>query len=238
MRSIAFLFASFFVGAATLQADVKVIQAFEGDGFDSWQTTGTAFGLAPVAGKVTGVNGEFRNYGGNALVVSGHGGDAATGTLTSPDILLTHPFLGFLVAGGNHSGKTAVQLLINGKVVREAVGKNGLTLAEVIWDIAEFKGKKGVVRMVDSEVGAWGFIAADHFLFSSDNKPKFSSGGRPKPKAANNLVRVAGEGSAALRSMQLEFWDAWLGRKWQAGNQLLATAKSSTPADTVWLRTR
>lgn len=47
-----------------------------------------------------------------------------------------------------------------------------------------------------------------------------------------------GEGSAALRSMQLEFWDAWLGRKWQAGNQLLATAKSSTPADTVWLRTR
>ncbi|MEY4798427.1 MAG: hypothetical protein RI978_728, partial [Verrucomicrobiota bacterium] len=198
MRSIAFLFASFFVGAATLQADVKVIQAFEGDGFDSWQTTGTAFGLAPVAGKVTGVNGEFRNYGGNALVVSGHGGDAATGTLTSPDILLTHPFLGFLVAGGNHSGKTAVQLLINGKVVREAVGKNGLTLAEVIWDIAEFKGKKGVVRMVDSEVGAWGFIAADHFLFSSDNKPKFSSGGRPKPKAANNLVRVAGEGSAAL----------------------------------------
>jgi len=96
MRSIAFLFASFFVGAATLQADVKVIQAFEGDGFDSWQTTGTAFGLAPVAGKVTGVNGEFRNYGGNALVVSGHGGDAATGTLTSPDILLTHPFPGSL----------------------------------------------------------------------------------------------------------------------------------------------
>ena len=198
MRSPSFLLASLLVGAAALQADVKVIQAFEGDGFDSWQTTGTAFGLAPVAGKVDGVNGEFRNYGGNALVTSGHGGDAATGTLTSPDILLTHPFLGFLVAGGNHPGKTAVQLLINGKVVREAVGKNGLTLAEVIWDIAEFKGKKGVIRMVDAEVGAWGFISADHFLFSTDNKPKFSSGGRPKPKAANNLVRVAGEGSAAV----------------------------------------
>ncbi|NBV78672.1 MAG: hypothetical protein EBR62_02245, partial [Verrucomicrobia bacterium] len=181
-----------------MQADVKVIQAFEGDGFDSWQTTGTAFGLAPVAGKVDGVNGEFRNYAGNALVTSGHGGDAATGTLTSPEILLTHPFLGFLVAGGNHPGKTAVQLLVNGKVVREAVGKNGLTLAEVVWDIAEFKGKKGVIRIVDNETGAWGIIAADHFVFSSDNKPKFPSGGRPKPKAASNLVRVAGEGSAAL----------------------------------------
>ena len=61
MRSPSFLLASLLVGAAALQADVKVIQAFEGDGFDSWQTTGTAFGLAPVAGKVDGVNGEFRN---------------------------------------------------------------------------------------------------------------------------------------------------------------------------------
>ncbi len=198
MRSSSFLFASLFLGAAAVQAEVKVIQAFEGDGFDSWQTTGTAFGLAPIAGKADGVNGEFRNYGGNSLVCSGHGGDAATGTLTSPEILLTHPFLGFLIAGGNHPGKTAVQLLVNGKVVREAVGKNSLTLAEVVWDIAEFKGKKGVIRIVDDETGSWGIVAADHFIFSSDNKPKFPSGGRPKPKAASNLVRVAGEGSAAL----------------------------------------
>jgi quinoprotein glucose dehydrogenase len=187
------------LGAAVLSADVKVIQAFEGDGFDSWQTTGTAFGLAPVAGKVDGVNGEFRNYGGNALVCSGHRGDAATGTLTSPEILLTHSYLGFLVAGGNHPGKTAVQLLIDGKVVREAVGKNSLTLVEVVWDIAEFKGRKGVLRILDNETGSWGIIAADHFLFSSDNKPKFPTGGRPKPKAASNLVRVPGEGTAALQ---------------------------------------
>lgn len=199
MRSLPLVIASLFLSAAAVQAEVKVIQAFEGDGFDSWQTTGTGFGLAPIAGKCEGVNGEFRNYGGNALVCSGHRGDASTGTLTSPEILLTHPFLGFLVAGGNHPGKTAVQLLINGKVVREAVGKNGLTLAEVVWDIAEFKGKKATLKLVDNEVGAWGFIAADQFIFSSDNKPKFATGGRPKPKASNNLVRVAGEGSAALQ---------------------------------------
>ena len=187
------------LGAAVLSADVKVIQAFEGDGFDSWQTTGTAFGLAPVAGKVDGVNGEFRNYGGNSLVSSGHGGDAATGTLTSPEIRLTHSFLGFLIAGGNHPGKTAVQLLVNGKVVREAVGKNGLMLAEVVWDIAEFKGQKGVLRIVDNETGSWGIIAADHFVFSSTKEVKFATGGRPKPKAASNLVRVPGEGTAALQ---------------------------------------
>jgi hypothetical protein len=58
-----FLFASFTLclGAVGLQADTKVIEAFEGDGFDSWQTTGTGFGLAPIVGKVHGVNYEFRN---------------------------------------------------------------------------------------------------------------------------------------------------------------------------------
>ena len=195
-RVIPLLIAS--VLSASLGAQTKVIEAFEGDGFDSWQTTGTGFGLAPIAGKVDGVNGEFRNYAGNALVCSGHRGDAATGTLTSPEIKLTHAYVGFLVAGGNHPGKTAVQLLVGGKVVRESTGANDLTLREKVWDVSEFKGKTGVIRIVDEHVGSWGIIAADHFLFSTDAKPKFPSGGRPKPKADSNLVRVAGEGSAAL----------------------------------------
>ncbi len=186
------------LAASALQADTKIIQAFEGDGFDTWQTTGTGFGLAPIAGKVDGVKGEFRNYAGNALVCSGHGGDAAVGTLTSPQLKLTYPFLGFLIAGGNHPGKTAVQLLIDGKVVREATGSNDLALRDVVWDISEFKGKSGTIRIMDDEVGSWGIIAADHFIFSTEAKPKFPMGGRPKPKAANNLVRVAGEGTAAL----------------------------------------
>ena len=198
MKSSLFATFTLCLGASVLTAETKVIEAFEGDGFDSWQTTGTGFGLAPIAGKVDGVNGEFRNYGGNALVCSGLRGDAATGTLTSPEIKLASPKLGFLVAGGNHPGKTAVQLLVAGKVVREATGANDLTLRETVWDIAEFKGKTGVIRIVDNETGSWGFIAADHFVFSNDAKPKFPAGGRPKPKADSSLVRVPGEGSAAL----------------------------------------
>ena len=191
MKSSLFATFTLCLGAVALQAETKVIEAFEGDGFDSWQTTGTGFGLAPIAGKVDGVNGEFRNYGGNALVCSGHRGDAATGTLTSPEIMLTHAKLGFLVAGGNHPGKTAVQLLVGGKVVREATGANDLTLRETVWDIAEFKGKKGVIRLVDDHVGAWGFIAADHFVFSTDAKPNFAKGGRPKPKADTICPRIS-----------------------------------------------
>ena len=47
-----------------------------------------------------------------------------------------------------------------------------------------------------------------------------------------------GEGSQALRAMQLAFWDAYLAGEWEAGNKLVAAAKRSTSADTVWLRTR
>ncbi len=198
MKSPLFATFAFCLGAVSLSAEVKIIEAFEGDGFDSWQTTGTAFGLAPIAGKVDGVNGEFRQYAGNALACSGHRGDAATGTLTSPEIKLTHPFLGFLIAGGNHPGKAAVQLLVGGKVVRHATGANDLTLRETVWDIAEFKGKKGIIRIIDEAVDAWGFIAIDQFVFTTDAKPKFDKAGRPKPKADATLVRVAGEGSAAL----------------------------------------
>ncbi|MFM9148151.1 MAG: hypothetical protein ACKORI_08565, partial [Verrucomicrobiota bacterium] len=181
-----------------LGAETKVIQAFEGDGFDTWQTTGMAFGLAPVPGKIKGINGEFRNYGGQALVCSGHGGDAALGTLTSPKVRIDLPYLAFHVAGGNHPGKTAVQLLVGDRVVREATGVNGLTLRTVSWDVSEFKGKEGVIRIVDDHQGSWGIIAADHFVLSTDKEPKLPSGGRPRPVAESNLRRVEGEGSAAV----------------------------------------
>lgn len=194
------LFIALLVGATVLPAEQKVIQEFEGDGFDSWQTTGTAFGLAPVEGKVDGLNGEIRGYSGNALVCSALGGYAATGTLTSPEIKLTHPYLAFLVGGGSHTQTLEVQLIVNEKIVRTATGHNGLTLRKVVWDIAEFKGQKATIRLVDEEKGDWGFIAADQFVFSSNDKPILSTSGRPRPKIDSKLVPVPNEASAAIIS--------------------------------------
>lgn len=47
-----------------------------------------------------------------------------------------------------------------------------------------------------------------------------------------------GEGSQALRAMQLGFWSAYLVGSIEAGIKLLTNAKGSTSSDTVWLRTR
>ncbi|MCH1498159.1 MAG: hypothetical protein L7U83_03730, partial [Akkermansiaceae bacterium] len=97
-----------------------IFDTFESDGFGEWLVEGDAFGKAPTAVTPEGVNGKITGYSGQYFVSSGHGGDKPTGSLTSPEFKISQPFLGFLIAGGGHKGKTAVQLLIEDKITFEA----------------------------------------------------------------------------------------------------------------------
>jgi len=198
MRSLYLFIVGFFLSTSLCHAKNELIQDFEGDGFDSWQSTGTAFGLSPVAGKMDGLDGELRGYSGDALVCSANGGYGATGSLTSPEFTVTHPYMAFLVGGGSTINTLAVQLLVDNKVVRVATGHNGLTLRTVVWNVAEFKNKKAVIRIVDEEKGDWGFIAADRFVFSAVENPVLPNNGRPKAKLDGNLIPVPNEASAAI----------------------------------------
>lgn len=198
MRSPYLYFVALFLSATLCHAKNELIQDFEGDGFDSWQAKGSAFGLSPVAGRMNGLAGELRGYSGNALVCSANGGNVATGSLTSPEITLSHPYIAFLVGGGSSSKTLAVQLLVDDEVVRMATGHNGLTLRRIVWNVAEFKDKKARIRIVDEEKGDWGFIAADRFVFSLTENPTLPMSGRPKPRLDGNLIPVPNEASAAI----------------------------------------
>jgi quinoprotein glucose dehydrogenase len=163
-------------------AATKVLQAFEGDGYGDWKIEGSAFGLAPTGGKMDGLTAELTGYAQESLACSAHGGDAAVGSLTSPAFKVTESYICFLVAGGKHPGKTAVQLLLDGKVVREATGENSLQCKTQVWDVSEFKGKNVQIRLLDGERGSWGIIAADHFLMTDYANQKFpasTKGGKP-----------------------------------------------------------
>ena len=197
MRSIYTTLIALLVFASLCHAKSDVIQDFEGDGFDSWQTTGTAFGLSPVAGKMDGLDGELRGYSGESLVCSANGGYVATGTLTSPEFAINDSYIAFLVGGGTNIKTLAVQLWVDDKVVRSATGHSGLTLRRVVWDVAEFKGKKAKIIIIDNEKGDGGFIVADRFVFSLNDNPTMPTGGRPKPKSDGNLIPVPNEASAA-----------------------------------------
>jgi levanase len=97
-------------------------------------------------------------------------GDDRRGTLTSPEFPITKNFMSMLVGGGNRSadsGQTlAVQLLINGQVVRSLAGDNSGVLNWKGWDVSEFAGQNAQLRVVDQATGGWGHLTLDHVMLT------------------------------------------------------------------------
>src|SRR5580658_2557539 len=95
---------------AHAQNDI-LIADFEGKDYGDWKTTGTAFGPGPAQGPLPGQM-AVTGYLGHGLVNSFYGGDAATGTLTSPQFKIERKYLNFLIGGGMHPGETCINLLL------------------------------------------------------------------------------------------------------------------------------
>ncbi len=156
------------------RADVLVAD-FEGDTYaDGWKTTGTAFGKGPARGALPNQM-PVSGFLGKGLVNSFAGGDDSTGTLTSPEFTIDRKHINFLIGGGKHPGKTCVNLLVDGKVVRTATGPNDKAggtehLDWHTWDVAEFAGKKAIIEIVDEQKGGWGHINVDHIVQSDTKK--------------------------------------------------------------------
>ena len=121
--------------------------------FERGPSTGTAQGQQTVSGFL-----------GRKLVNTfDPGGDALTGTLVSPEIALTKKYVHFLIGGGR---ECSFQLHVDGKKVRSASGKEQERLEWATFDITEFKGKKGIFKIVDDQSGGWGHINIDHIIQS------------------------------------------------------------------------
>jgi sucrose-6-phosphate hydrolase SacC (GH32 family) len=154
-------------------ADDVLIADFEGANYGAWTVTGEAFGPGPARGTLPGQM-PVTGFAGQRLVNSFHGGDTSTGTLTSPEFKIERKFIGFLIGGGK-GDKLALQLLVDGKVVRTATGPNDKpggseALAQESWDVSEFTGKSAVIQIVDRATGGWGHINVDQIV-QTDRKP-------------------------------------------------------------------
>ena len=123
----------------------------------------------------------FTGFAGDSFAASGHGGDGAVGSLTSPEIKISAPYIHFLVAGGKHPGKAEVQLLVDGEVKMRATGADDLQFRKVTWDVRDLSGKSARIRIVDGETGSRGLIAADHFQFSDSEDFKITPSAVPNP---------------------------------------------------------
>ncbi|MEH0551175.1 GH32 C-terminal domain-containing protein [Streptomyces sp. B21-101] len=134
-----------------------------------WTTTGDAFGTGPAQGTLPNQQ-QVTGYLGNGLVNTFLNGDASTGTLTSPAFTVDKKYLDFLIGGGAHPASsdapTAVELIVDGKVVRSATGSNGEALNWASWDLSDLQGKQARIKVVDDNTGGWGHIDLDQVVLS------------------------------------------------------------------------
>ncbi|WP_340384852.1 GH32 C-terminal domain-containing protein [Streptomyces sp. SS7] len=147
----------------------EILADFDNGTYGDWTATGDAFGPAPATGTLPGQQ-QVHGFQGSGLVDTFRDGDAATGTLTSPEFTIDRRYVNFLIGGGNHPADspnpTALELLVDGRVVRSATGKDAEALETASWDVHDLVGKKAQIRVVDDNTGGWGHINADQILLS------------------------------------------------------------------------
>ena len=176
MKKITFAMAIVLLFTVALQAAVPdlVIADFEGTQLWQLESTGEAFGQGPAQGTLPhqmAVSG----FHGKGLVDSFYGGDHSTGTLTSPEFKIERKSIRFLIGGGGWAGKTCMNLIVDGKVVRTAVGPNtkpggSEALEPGAWDVSDLIGRTAHIEIVDSATGGWGHINVDDIV-QTDRKP-------------------------------------------------------------------
>ncbi len=185
-----------------------VIADFEGPDYGDWKSTGQAFGKGPAHGTLAEQN-PVSGFLGKGLVNTYLGKDVPHGTLTSPPFEINRKFINFLIGGGNHIGQTCINLLIDGKVVRTAVGKSNEKLEWYFWDVEELEGKQAQIQIVDKASGGWGHINIDQIELSDkpekvpsgpvDKLPDYGSlvlafdGKACSPSEASNIIALAGD---------------------------------------------
>jgi len=170
-------------GTAPAAGDDLLIADFEGDNYGAWKVEGEAFGKGPAKGTLAGQQ-PVSGFQGKGLVNTFLGKDGPTGKLTSPPLTIERDYLNFLIGGGHHPGKTCVNLLVDGKVVRTATGPNlgdggNEFLNWDAWDVKEYQGKQAVLQIVDAHSGGWGHINVDQIVQSHKKAEK-----RPMPMPA------------------------------------------------------
>lgn len=172
----------FFVVTLVLQTNPAFATTFNNDfetgDLTDWTTEGEGFDFQPTFGDNPtarargqasnhqgdwwlGLYEKFQGEGVQGQFAGGTQGDGPTGTLTSIEFTLIGDTMNFLIGGGTHPWEDdpnpcCVNLVIDGEVALTATGANTETMARQEWDIADFKGKKAQIVVVDQNSGGWG----------------------------------------------------------------------------------
>jgi fructan beta-fructosidase len=158
--------------AAADDAPPRMLADFNGDDYGDWQATGEAFGSGPARGTLPNQM-PVSGWVGKGYVNTYLRGDGTQGTLTSPEFRIDRPYLVFLIGGGHHPNETGIELLVDGRRVRDATGSDAEALRWHSWDVRDLAGKTARLRIFDTATGGWGHILIDEILLSDTAKSGF-----------------------------------------------------------------
>ncbi|MEZ6128661.1 MAG: glycoside hydrolase family 32 protein [Planctomycetaceae bacterium] len=149
---------------------------FELGTLEGWTVDGDAFRVQPTKGDNTVArNRETSNLQGTWWIggyekfngVEGKPGetvgDNLTGTLTSREFTIRHPYITFRIGAGNLPGKVGVKLLVDGDETELATGVDSETMVSFSADVKALIGRKARLQVFDHETGGWGHINVDDF---------------------------------------------------------------------------
>ena len=135
-----------------------VFEDFESEEFTKWKVSGTAFGPRPAPKHaVPGYQGKLGIEGSRG--VNSHATapgssvaekDAAVGRLTSDPFTISRKFLHLLIGGGNHKGKTCVNVVVDGAVVSSVTGDATNQMTRKVMDLSAHEGKQATIEIVDA----------------------------------------------------------------------------------------
>jgi uncharacterized protein (DUF608 family) len=144
---------------------MTVFEDFEDGTYDRWTVKGEAFGRAPHTGTSASQQ-PVSGFMGQRLVNSFVPNDGPQGELISRPFKVERKYIGFLIGGGDHPGETCMNLVVEGKVVRTATGRNLELLEPRSWEVSEFLGREAHLEIIDHHSGGWGHINLDQIVFA------------------------------------------------------------------------
>jgi fructan beta-fructosidase len=204
------LFSLLRTGHALAAPDI-LIADFEGPDYGAWKAEGTAFGSGPAAGTLPGQM-TVDGFEGKRLVNSFQGGDGSTGKLTSPEFKIERPRIQFLIGGGKYPGKTCMNLLAGGQVVRTATGPNAQPggserLDWQEWDTAELMGQTAHLEIVDEATGGWGHINIDQIVQTDRRLPAWLSDAKREIRVEKRWLNLPVKNGAPKKRLTLNVED-------------------------------
>ena len=151
-----------------------VFEDWSREGYDGWTVQGTAFGSGPV--RKSGMPAYQGDVGGDtARVVNSHASapgknagekDNATGKLTSRPFTIERKRIAFWIGGGHNPGQTCLNLVVDGKIVDSATGKDKNQMEMTAFDVAGLRGRQAAIEIVDAKTGPWGNVGVGRIVFT------------------------------------------------------------------------